>query len=215
MWPVNDFSNVWPLKIIHGHSKTIVTCSTRRKEHAGRWNFALAPTEAQLSPIKGFRHFSALDMTSEVSGWPRTLSLYIFKYILFVSRRATHSFFFREALAQSGAKQHGGSYQPPPPPLCHGRMRNGLRRRGLTRVLLGYFYNAPHRGSIHSPLLTPKLLVRFSKFKGRLIALENLSMENKYWWPPGHRWRHRSGQTQNVWHFHLMPLLRKMPIINA
>ena len=60
----------------------------------------------------GFRHFSALDLTSEVTGWPRTLSLYI---NLFVSRRATRSF-FREALAQSGAKRQGGLYQPPPPP---------------------------------------------------------------------------------------------------
>ena len=60
-----------------------------------------------------------------------------------------------------------------------------------------------------------KLVVRFSKLKGRVIALENMSSENKAWWPPGHRWRHRSGQTQNVWHFHLMPFLRKMSIINA
>ena len=62
-------------KIIHGHSKTIVTCSNRRKEHAGRWNFDLAPSEAKLSAITGFRHFSALDLTSEVTGWPKTLTL--------------------------------------------------------------------------------------------------------------------------------------------
>ena len=88
--------------------KTIVTCSTRRKEHAGRWNFALAPSEAKLLAITGFRHFSALDLTSEVTGWPRTLSLYI---NLFVSWRATCSF-FREALAQSGAKRQGGVVPP-------------------------------------------------------------------------------------------------------
>ena len=109
IWSENDFSNFWPLKIIHGHSKTIVACSTRRKEHAGRWNFALALSEAKLSAITGFRHFSALDLTSEVTGWPRTLSLYI---NVFVSRRATRSF-FREPLAQSGAKPQRGSYQPP------------------------------------------------------------------------------------------------------
>ena len=34
-------------------------------------------------------------------------------------------------------------------------------------------YPVPHwRAAIHSPLLTPKLLDRLSKFKGRLIALE-------------------------------------------
>ena len=92
IWPENDFSNFWPLKIIHGHSKTNVTCSTRRKEHAGRWSCALAPSEAKLSATTGFRHFSVLDLTSEVTGWPRTLSLYI---NLFVSRRATRSFFPR------------------------------------------------------------------------------------------------------------------------
>ena len=77
-----------------------------------RWTlkFPLAPSEAKLSATTGFRHFSALDLTSEVTGWPRKLSLYI---NLFVSRRATRSF-FREALAQSGAKRQGGSCPPPP-----------------------------------------------------------------------------------------------------
>ena len=84
------FSNFSPLKIIHEHSKAIVTCSTLRKEHAGRWNFALAPSEAKLSAIMAFHHFSTLDLTSEVTGWPRTLSLYI---NLFVSRLAPCSFF--------------------------------------------------------------------------------------------------------------------------
>ena len=96
-----------PLKIIHGHSKTIITCSTRRKEHAGRWNFALASSEAKLSAITGFRHFSALDLTSEVTGWPRTLSLYI---NLFVSRRETRSFFPR-----SSSSIRGETARAPPP----------------------------------------------------------------------------------------------------
>ena len=30
--------------------------------------FALAPSEAKLSAITGFHHFSALDLTSEVTG---------------------------------------------------------------------------------------------------------------------------------------------------
>ena len=114
------FSNFWHLKIIHGHSKTIATCST-----LGRWNFALAPSEVKLSAITGFRHFSALDPTSEVTGWPRTLSLYI---NLFVSWRATCSFFPRSSSSITAETARGWLFQPP---LCRGRMRNGLCRRGL------------------------------------------------------------------------------------
>ena len=44
------------------------TCSTRREEHAGRSNFVLAPPEAKLTAITDFHHFSALDLTSEVTG---------------------------------------------------------------------------------------------------------------------------------------------------
>ena len=55
-----------------------------------RWNSPLALSEAKLSAITCFRHFSSLDLTSEVNSWPRTLSLYI---NLFVSWRATRSFF--------------------------------------------------------------------------------------------------------------------------
>ena len=29
-------------------------------------------------------------------------------------------------------------------------------------------------------------------------ALEKLLRENKFYWPRGHEWRHRSGQSQNV-----------------
>ena len=60
---------------------------------------------------------------SEVTGWPRPLSLYIDR---FVTRRATRSFFSR-SFSSIKVKRHGGSYQPP---LCRGRMRNGLCRRG-------------------------------------------------------------------------------------
>ena len=120
-----NFLNFWPLKIIRGHSKTIETCCTCREEHAGRCNFALSPPEAKLSAVTGFRHFSSLDLTSEVTGWPGTLSLYT---NLFVSRRATRSFFPRSSSSIRGETARG-SYQPPL--LCRGRMRNGLCRRGL------------------------------------------------------------------------------------
>ena len=95
-----------------------------------RWTlkFCCSSIRRKVIGDHGFSSISALDLTSEVTGWPRTLSLYI---NLFVSRRATRSFFFREALAQSGAKRKGRT--TPPPPLCCGRMRNGLCRRGLTR----------------------------------------------------------------------------------
>ena len=96
-----------------------------------RWTLKFCSSSIRSKVIgdHGFSSISALDLTSEVTGWPRTLSLYI---NLFVSRRATRSF-FREALAQSGAKrQGGGSYQPP---LCRGRMRNGLCWRGLNTFI--------------------------------------------------------------------------------
>ena len=80
-----------------------------------------------------------------------------------------------------------------------------IARLYLTRAPLGYFYNAPHWGggaiSSPPPLWSPKLLDRFWKFKRHLKALEKLSKENKFYWPRGHEWRHRSGQSQNVRHF--------------
>ena len=75
--------------------------------HAGHWNFALAPSEAKLSAITGFRHFSALDLTSEVTSWPRTLNF----ISISSSRGELHGSFFREALAQSG-RNGKGSYPP-------------------------------------------------------------------------------------------------------
>ena len=86
-----------------------------------RWtlNFALTPSEAKLSAITCFRHFSALDLTSEVTGWPRTLGLYI---NLFVSRRVTRSFFPRSSSSIRGETARGGRTNQPPfttqrPPL--------------------------------------------------------------------------------------------------
>ena len=97
-----------------------VFCSSR----GTRWTLKFRSSSIRSKVVIGVHGFSSLDLTSEVTGWPRTLSLYT---NLFVSRRATRLVFFREALAQSGAKRHGGRT---PGPLCRGRMRNGLCRRG-------------------------------------------------------------------------------------
>ena len=64
-------------------------------------------------------------MTSEVTSWPRTLSLYTTRVL---SRRATRSF-FREALTQSGARLHGGRTNPP---VCRGRICNENARCNCT-----------------------------------------------------------------------------------
>ena len=97
--------------------KAIATCSTRRKEHAGRWNFALAPSEAKLSAITGFRHFSSLDLTLEVTGWPRTLNVYI---NLFGSRRTTRPFFPQSSSSIRGETARGVVHPPPPPCAVEG-----------------------------------------------------------------------------------------------
>ena len=103
----NYFSNFWPLKVVHGHPKTTVMCSARRKEHAGRWNSALAPSEAKLSAITGFRHFFALDLISEVTGWPRSLSCQslclVASYMLV---------FFAKLYLNQGRNGKGVSYHP-------------------------------------------------------------------------------------------------------
>ena len=95
-----------------------------------RWTlkFCSSAIRSKVIGDHGFRHFSALDLTSEVTGWPRTLSLYI---NLFVSRRATRSFFPRSSSSIRGETARGGRTNPP---LCRGRMRNGLCRRGLNGI---------------------------------------------------------------------------------
>ena len=97
-----------------------------------RWTLKFCSSSIRSKVIgdHGFRHFSALDLTSEVTGWPRTVSLYI---NLFVSRRATRSFFPRSSTSIRGETARGGRTNPPPP-LCRGRMRNGLCRRGLKKI---------------------------------------------------------------------------------
>ena len=58
---------------------------------------------------------------------------------------------------------------------------------------LGTFHNATYTGAlfISPPLWSQVLLGGISKFKRRLIALENSSIENKICWPRAHLWRHR------------------------
>ena len=79
-----------------------------------RWTLKFCSSSIRSKVIgdHGFRHFSALDLTSEVTGWPRTLSLYI---NLFVSRRATRSFFPRSSSSIRGETARGGRTNPPPP----------------------------------------------------------------------------------------------------
>ena len=95
-----------------------------------RWTLKFCSSSFRSKVIgdHGFRHFSALDLNSEVTGWPRTLSLYI---NLFVLRRVTRSFFPRSSSLIRGETARGGRTKPPPP-LCRGRMRNGLCRPGLS-----------------------------------------------------------------------------------
>ena len=54
-----------------------------------RWTFKFCSSFIR-SKVIGDHGFSALDLTSEVTGWPRTLSLYTNR---FVSRRARRSLF--------------------------------------------------------------------------------------------------------------------------
>ena len=77
----------------------------------------------------------------------------------------------------------------------------------LTRAPLGYFYNAPHwgGGAISSP--PPSDLRNYwadsKNSNGIWKTWKNCQGENKFYWPRGHEWRHRSGQSQNVRHFGL------------
>ena len=82
-----------------------------------RWTLKCCSSSIRSKVIgdHGFRHFSALDLTSEVTGWPRTLSLYI---NLFVSWRATRSFFPRSSSSIRGETARGGVVPTPPPPCA-------------------------------------------------------------------------------------------------
>ena len=131
--PKMIFSNFLPLKIINGHSnhRNVFYLS-----QGTRWTLKFCSSSVRSKVIgdHGFSSFSALDLTLEVTGWPRTLSLYI---NLFVSRRATRSFFPRGSCSIRGETAKGGDRTNTP--QCRGRMRNGLCRRGLRLWL--YFLN--------------------------------------------------------------------------
>ena len=79
-----------------------------------RWTlkFCSSSISSKVIVDHDFRHFSALDLTSEVTGWPRTSSLYI---NLFVSRRATRSFFPRSSSSIRGETARGGGRTNPYP----------------------------------------------------------------------------------------------------
>ena len=78
-----------------------------------RWTLKFCSSSIRSKVIgdHGFSSILALDLTSEVTDWPRTLSLYI---NLFVSRRATRSFFPRSSSSIRGETARGGRTNPPP-----------------------------------------------------------------------------------------------------
>ena len=84
-----------------------------------RWtlNFRSSSIRSKVIGDHGFSSISALDLTSEVTGWPRTLRLYI---NLFVSRRATRSFFPRSSSSIRGEMARGVVPTPPPPCAVEG-----------------------------------------------------------------------------------------------
>ena len=93
-----------------------------QEEHTRRYIFALAPSEAKLSAKRGFGQFWAFwpDLTSEVTGWPRTSSLYINRI---VSWRTTRSFVPRSSSSLRGETARGVHTMNPH--LCREKMRNG------------------------------------------------------------------------------------------
>ena len=82
-----------------------------------------------FSPKTCFRHFLAFDLTSSVTDWSRTLSLYSNRFVLLRAARS----FFREAQAQSQLKRHRGLYQLPPH-VCRGKWPKWPCRRRLAHV---------------------------------------------------------------------------------
>ena len=84
-----------------------------------RWTLKFCSRSIRSKVIgdHGFSSTSALDLTSEVTGWPRTLSLYI---NFFVSRRATRSFFPRSSSSIRSETARGVVPTPPPPCAVEG-----------------------------------------------------------------------------------------------
>ena len=58
-------------------------------------------------------------------------------------------------------------------------------------------------GAISSPPLISETTGPILKIQAAFESLGQTVMENKFYWPRGHEWRHRSGQSQNVRHFGL------------
>ena len=75
----------------------------------------------------GFSSISALDLTLEDTGWPRTLSLYINLFVWAAS--------YTLVFPRSSSSIRGETARGVVPPLCRGRMWNGLCRRGLNWVV--------------------------------------------------------------------------------
>ena len=74
------------------------------------------------------KFFLVIDLTSQVTGWPRTLNSGVNG---FLSWQATRWFFNRSSNSHR-SQTRGMSYRPPPPPLCREGWRNGECRRGLS-----------------------------------------------------------------------------------
>ena len=75
---------------------------------------ALACSDTKVSAKSHFRHFWVIDLTSEVTRWPRTLN---FGVNGFVSWQATRWFFNRSSSSPRSQSRRGGgsSHQPPVP----------------------------------------------------------------------------------------------------
>ena len=119
--------------------------------------FCSSSTRSKVIGDHGFSSISALDLTSEVTGWPRTLSLCI---NLFVSRRATRLFFPRSSSSIRGETARGDHTNPPPPCAVEGcemacagegwlRLREvKIRSRVKVRRFLGFEPWWPVTGNI-------------------------------------------------------------------
>ena len=75
----------------------------------------------------------------------------------------------------------------------------------LTRAPLGYFYNAPHWGGrlFRAPSDLRNYWTDSKISSGIWKPWKNCRRKTNFSWPRGHQWRHRSGQSKNVWHFGL------------
>ena len=69
----------------------------------------------------------------------------------------------------------------------------------FTRAPLRYFYNAPHGGGLfRAPLLISETTGPIVKIQTAFESPGKTVEGKQIYWPRGHEWRHRSGQSQNV-----------------